>query len=151
MQTIDVVAAVRVRRLADLGEGAGHLVWLCRRTHDGAHGGLAGLWEYPGGKVEPGEDFETALVREMQEEFGTNFVSVGDLIDTITTPATHTPEEIGQRLYRVHFFQVYFHEEPVLNVHSEAQWMGREAVHSLAQLPSGTKFNERLTRGDYDG
>lgn len=56
--TIHVVAAVIVR------EGR---VLVCRRNRDRADGGL---WEFPGGKVEPGERAVEALVREIHEELG---------------------------------------------------------------------------------
>ena len=39
-------------------------------------GDMGGRWEFPGGKIEEGEDLETAVVREMQEEFGVT-VKVG--------------------------------------------------------------------------
>lgn len=55
---LDVVAAV-VRRNGRV---------LIARRAPGRH--LAGYWEFPGGKVEPGETAEAALAREMLEEFG---------------------------------------------------------------------------------
>jgi 8-oxo-dGTP diphosphatase len=51
---------------------------LLTRRHEGSH--LAGLWEFPGGKLEDGESPEEALVRECREECGIE-VSVGEVLD----------------------------------------------------------------------
>jgi len=65
-QPLAVVAAV-------LRDGQGRVL-LARRLPGGPHGGL---WEFPGGKVEPGEMPEEALARELVEELGIQ-VTVGD-------------------------------------------------------------------------
>jgi len=53
---------------------------LITQRHAGAH--LGGLWEFPGGKREPGETFEECLVREIREELGVE-ISVGELFEEV--------------------------------------------------------------------
>jgi mutator protein MutT len=54
---------------------------LITRRHAGAH--LGGIWEFPGGKREPGETFEQCLARELREELGIE-VEVGELFEKIS-------------------------------------------------------------------
>jgi 8-oxo-dGTP diphosphatase len=54
---------------------------LITQRHARAH--LGGLWEFPGGKREPGETFEQCLVREISEELGVE-ISVGKLFESVT-------------------------------------------------------------------
>jgi len=53
---------------------------LITQRHAKSH--LGGLWEFPGGKREPGETFEQCLVREIREELGVA-ISVGELFEEI--------------------------------------------------------------------
>ncbi|HJL20145.1 MAG TPA: (deoxy)nucleoside triphosphate pyrophosphohydrolase [Sandaracinaceae bacterium LLY-WYZ-13_1] len=68
-----LVAAAVVR------DGPGEPVLLTRRP-EGTH--LAGYWELPGGKVEPGEDPEHAVVRECREELGVE-LEVRDILEVV--------------------------------------------------------------------
>ena len=53
---------------------------LIAQRHADSH--LGGLWEFPGGKREPGETFEQCLERELMEELGVT-VAVGELFESV--------------------------------------------------------------------
>jgi 8-oxo-dGTP diphosphatase len=69
---------------------------LVTRRKQGAH--LAGLWEFPGGKVQPGEDPRAALERELREELGIDVVA-GEIVDV----TFHRYEEAGKTLLLLFF------------------------------------------------
>ena len=67
---------------------------LIARRHSKAH--LGGLWEFPGGKREPGETFEACLIREIREELGVE-ISVGRLFEDVR-------HDYPERSVRLKFF-----------------------------------------------
>lgn len=70
---------------------------LLSRRKKGTH--LADAWEFPGGKVETGEDPRAALVRELEEELGIQVV-VGDIADV----TFHRYEDAGKAVLLLFFF-----------------------------------------------
>ncbi|MCB0365436.1 MAG: (deoxy)nucleoside triphosphate pyrophosphohydrolase [Bdellovibrionaceae bacterium] len=83
---------------------------------------MAGVWEFPGGKVEPGEDPIKALRRELSEELGIE-ADVGDL----KFVSSH---RYGETNILLMFFEVcYWRGEPKPIHHQDLRWI------SLSELP----------------
>ena len=74
-------------------------VLLAQRAH-GAH--LAGLWEFPGGKIEPGESAEDALRRELHEELA---IEIGGVEPLISIPWRYPEKSIVLHALRVREFR----------------------------------------------
>ena len=114
--TLHVVAAVVER------DGC----FLVTRRQAGTH--LAGLWEFPGGKVALGENHEAALRREMQEELGTD-VAVRDLVSTVA----HAYDD---RHVTLHFYRCELAGPPQPLLGQEMRWVPRAELRSLGFPPA---------------
>lgn len=64
----------------------------CRRLSDKTEGGK---WEFPGGKIEPGEHPREALARELREELGLEDIQVLDLVNRETTEGNDGPIDLA--------------------------------------------------------
>ncbi len=90
-------------------------------------GDMGGRWEFPGGKIEEGEDLETAVIREMQEEFGVT-VSVGQKITSGTF--THRNKPCTLDVLSIHFPHDGMNERFTLTEHTDYRWA------DLAEIPA---------------
>jgi len=84
---------------------------------------LAGLWEFPGGKVESGEREVDALVRECEEELGL-VIDVGERV------GPDTPTADGLMLLRVYTASVISGDLD-LSEHSAARWLAYDELDSV--------------------
>lgn len=99
---------------------------ICQRP---AHKTRALLWEFVGGKVEPGESKEAALVRECKEELGI-LIQVGPIFKT----ALHTYPDMEIRLT---LFEATIQEgEPMLFEHEQMRWIWPEEIHQFSFCPA---------------
>jgi 8-oxo-dGTP diphosphatase len=127
MSAIDVAAALVFR---------GGKLLITQRYAD-AH--LGGLWEFPGGKREPGETFEACLARELSEELGIE-VAVGQLVESLT----HVYPE---KTVHLCFFQcrLLAHEPQPLGC-AALRWIGVAELKDYAFPAADARLLERLQR-----
>ena len=118
---------------------AGRLL-LTRRPDGGTH---AGLWELPGGKVEPGETPEEALGREWKEELGVDLV-VADLEPWAF--ASSAPD--GRHVTLLVFLVPSMRGEPAPIAVAEVRWTRPDEALCLPLLPADRGLVERLARGE---
>src|SRR4051794_2944671 len=102
----------------------------------------AGLWEFPGGKVEPAEDPAAAVVREVREELGCEIAVTGRL-------AGEQPVKDGYRL-RVLLAELVS-GEPVPHEHQALRWLGPEDLDTVPWLAPDRPFLPELREILLDG
>ena len=115
METIEVVAAVIVHDGKILATQRGY-------------GDYAGGWEFPGGKIEPGEHPEEALKREIREELDAE-VEVGRRLITVSY-------EYPEFLLHMQCFVCSLCGSMTLLEHSDARWLTRDTLESVGWLPA---------------
>ena len=128
MKTVDVVAAVIERDGSVLATQRGY-------------GEFAGGWEFPGGKIEPGETPEQALVREIREELGAE-IEVGELIHVIDYD--YDTFHLHMDCFHCRLAGTGFE----LHEHLAARWVGADEIDSVDWLPADiTLIDELKERG----
>ena len=121
MKTVRVVAAV-IQAVNDKNEP---VIFATQR----GYGEYKDGWEFPGGKIEPGETQQEALIREIKEELKIT-INVGDLIDTIEYdyPEFHLSMDC--------FLCEISDGKPVLTEHEAARWLTKEELSTVDWLPA---------------
>ena len=102
------------------------------------YGDWAGWWEFPGGKIEPGEAPEEALRRELREELVLE-VRVGEEVARVEYdyPKFH----LSMRL-----FLCISEGEPTLREHSAARWLSKDELETVRWLPADIEAVDTLKK-----
>ena len=130
MKTIRVVAAVICDSMQEKRK-----IYATAR----GYGDYKGQWEFPGGKIEPGETPQQALKREIEEELDTE-IAVEDLIGTIEYdyPAFHLSMDC--------FWAEVTAGHLELKEAEAAKWLTKDQLNSVAWLPADITLIEKIRR-----
>jgi 8-oxo-dGTP diphosphatase len=111
------------------------------RRQAGVH--LAGMWEFPGGKIDPEETHAAALRREIREELDAD-VDVRELV-------LHTVHSYPDRDVALYFYRCRLIGTPRPLLGQEMRWFAREELASLGLPPADQELIEILTTGPAAG
>ena len=109
--------------------------FLITRRQDGVH--LAGMWEFPGGKIANGESHIAALRREMVEELDVD-VAVGELV-------LERSHAYADRTVTLHFYRCDLLGTPRPMIGQEMEWVKREQLNALTFPPADDELIKLLT------
>lgn len=124
MKVIDVVAAIIHKDGAYFATQRGY-------------GEFEGMWEFPGGKIEPGESRESALKREIQEELGIDI--------TINKFLCTTDYDYPSFHLTMHCYLCCVESGMIeLREHKSARWLTVELLDSVEWLPADLEVVENL-------
>ena len=122
-----------IRVLAAVIQDDGRFL-VCRRPIHKRHGGL---WEFPGGKLEPGESDLDAARRELLEELDVKVTVVGRELFAIRDP--NSP-------FLIVFVEVGIEGSPACREHMELRWCSPPELDTLSLAPSDRQFVDRTLR-----
>jgi 8-oxo-dGTP diphosphatase len=112
--------------------------FLVTKRQHGVH--LAGMWEFPGGKIDPDETHGDALRRELREELDTD-ADVGELVFQVT-------HRYPDRAIALYFYRCTLLGMPRPLLGQEMRWVPRSELSRLGFPPADEELIKRLTRAD---
>lgn len=128
-----------IKVTAAILEKDGRIIIAQRKSSD--H--LSGKWEFPGGKIEPGETPEECLARELSEEFDID-VAIGAFLGSNDHHYDHVSIEL--MAYRA----VWIGGAITMNDHKAYRWVTIDQLTEFDFAPADIPFVEMLRRGQID-
>ena len=130
MKTVKVVAAIICDDMKEKNK-----IFATAR----GYGELKGGWEFPGGKVEPGETSQQALIREIIEELDTE-IKVGELIDTVEYdyPTFHLSIDCFWAEVKAGHLE--------LKEAEAAKWLTKDQLESVTWLPADILLIDQIRK-----
>ena len=130
MKTVKVVAAIICDDMKEKNK-----IFATAR----GYGDLKGGWEFPGGKVEPGETSQQALIREIIEELDTE-IKVGELIDTVEYdyPTFHLSMDCFWAEVKAGHLE--------LKEAEAAKWLTKDQMDSIDWLPADILLIDQIRK-----